>query len=497
MSLRPPLLPALLALLALALPLAAQDAPPLPGAASLIRVNATNQNYNFAKPWTKRPPYTRRGIGTVIEGGRVLVTAELVANHTYVELERPGQPDKTPATVLRVDADANLALLVPADPAFLADTVPVPFATDVRVGRQVAVAQLETNGTPAYTPGIVTTTTVSPYPSDGIALLSYRISAPLQYRDNSFTLPVFAGPALAGLLMRYDARSQTAELVAAPVIANFLARVAREPYRGFPRAGLTFAPTRDPQFRRYLALDEQGGVYVASVSKGSPAEKSGLKPGDVILKVDGHPLDVDGNYVDADYGKIPFSHLVSSATPGGSLPLDVRRDGKPLQLTLPLEPRDPATIISETAILDRAPRYYILGGLVFTELSRSYLKEWGGNWRSEAPARLVYLDEFQDELPADQGKVVFLSEVLPADTTLGYDDVGSNRVTRINGVPIRRLEDIALAVKKPQAGFHRIELESDPKILFLDARKSEESAEELKRSYGLPALDNLSANPLP
>lgn len=494
---RPPLLLFLTAFLSLAWPAPAQDAPALPGVASLVRVNSTNQNYNFAKPWTKRPPYTRRGIGAVIDGGRVLVTAELVANHTYVELERPGDPGKVPAEVLRVDYDSNLALLAPTDSKFLADAVPVRLATDVRVGRRVAVAQVESNGTPAYTPGVVTTATVSPYPSDGIALLSYRISAPLQYRDNSFTLPVFADQALAGLLMRYDARSQTADLVSAPVIASFLARTDQRPYRGFPRAGLTFSATQDPQFRRYLGLEGAGGVYVVSVSRGSPAEKSGLKAGDVILEVDGHALDGDGNYPDPDNGKIPFSHLVSSAAPGGTLPLSVLRDGKTLKLTLPLEPRDPATIISETAILDRAPRYFILGGLVFTELSRSYLKEWGGNWRSDAPARLVYLDEFQDELPADQGKVVFLSEVLPADTTLGYDDVGSNRVTRVNGVAIHRLEDLAKAARQPQNGYHRIELESDPKVLFLDARKCEESAEELKRSYGLPALDNLKANPLP
>jgi S1-C subfamily serine protease len=468
-------------------------AEPLPSVESLVRVNSTNQSYNFARPWLKRTPYTRRGIGVVLEGGRVLVTAELVANHSYIELERPTGSQKVPAEVAQIDYDSNLALLVPQDAKFLDGAAPVPLAEGVRVGTKVNVAQLENTGALALTPGVVTTISVGSYPMDGIGLLIYRLSTPLQYRDNSFALPVFLGDRLAGLLMRYDTRSQSADLVPDRVIANFLDRAARKPYLGFPRAGITFSPTRDPQFRHYLGMgDGQTGVYLASVSHGGPAEKAGLKKGDVILRVDGYDIDADGNYDDPQFGKIPFSHLIATASlPGGKLPVRVFRDGKTIELELPLEPRDPATIVSEPAVLDRAPRYYVLGGLVFQELSRSYLREWGSDWRSDAPARLVYLDTYQDELPANRGKVVFLSQVLPADTVVGYEDLSPTVVTKINGREIRSLEDVAEAAKHPISGFDKIELESDPGVLYLNARDIAASAEELKESYGLPALSNL------
>ncbi|MDD5199615.1 MAG: PDZ domain-containing protein [Terrimicrobiaceae bacterium] len=466
----------------------------LPVAASLVRVNSTNQAFNFVKPWSKRPPFTRRGIGVVIDNARVLVTAELIANHSYVELERPASSEKIAAEVERVDYESNLAILKPQDPKFLSGARPVQLAKDVQVGSEVNVVQLENTGAVALTPGVVTTITVAPYPADGVALLAYRLTAPLQYRDNSFTMPVFAGDRLAGLLMRYDTRSQSADLVPGAVISSFLARAARQPYTGFPRAGIAFAPTRDPQFRRYLGMTGgQTGVYVVSVAHGSPAEKSGLKKGDVVMRVDGSDIDEDGNYTHPDYGKIPFSYLVSTASlPGGELPIRVLRNGGVIDLTLPLEPRDPSTILSESAIVDRAPRYYILGGLVFQELSRSYLREWGGDWRNNAPARLVYLDEFQDELPSDRGKIVFLSQVLPADTTVGYEDVGANVVERINGLPIRSLEDVAEAAKHPLNGFHKIELEADPGVLYLDAAEVGRTAGQLRSSYGLPAVENLS-----
>ena len=79
---------------------------------SIIRVNVTNQPWDFARPWGKRPPYSRRAIGTVLQGNRVLVTAELVANATYVEFETPEGGRKVPASVDVVDYEANLALLV-------------------------------------------------------------------------------------------------------------------------------------------------------------------------------------------------------------------------------------------------------------------------------------------------------------------------------------------------------------------------------------------------
>ena len=48
-----------------------------------------------------------------------LVTADLVANQNYVELERAESGEKTAANVAVVDYEANLALLEPTDKKFL------------------------------------------------------------------------------------------------------------------------------------------------------------------------------------------------------------------------------------------------------------------------------------------------------------------------------------------------------------------------------------------
>src|SRR5207244_4209618 len=111
--------------------LAAQSAPVVPVDVTkekhvqVVRVNATDQPYDFFHPWSKKTPYTMHALGPVIANKRVLVTAELVANSNYVELEKAESGEKTAATVEVVDYEANLALLKPADEKFLADIKPL------------------------------------------------------------------------------------------------------------------------------------------------------------------------------------------------------------------------------------------------------------------------------------------------------------------------------------------------------------------------------------
>lgn len=156
-----------------------------------------------------------------------------------------------------------------------------------------------------------------------------------------------------------------------------------------------------------------------------------------------------------------------------------------------LEARDHSKVISESFVMDRAPKFFILGGLVFLELSRPYLQEWGGDWVKEAPQRLVYYDAFQSELDQDRGKIVFLASVLPTQETLGYEDLRSLVVSKVNGRQIRSLTDLAEAAKHPLEGFQRIELEEDPRLIFLDAAAVEANREKMQREYSLPALENL------
>ena len=459
----------------------------------MLRVSVTNQAWDFIRPWGKRPPYSRRAVGTVLKGGRVLVTGELVANANYVELETPDGGGKMPATVEVVDYEANLALLKAEDPKFMEQFASMELASAV-VGDSVSAWQLESTGTVLATPSSVTTVEVGRYPMDDSMLLVYRMTVPLQFRDGSFTLPVVRNGKLVGLVMRYDNNTKSAELVPTPVIEHFLKDAADGNYEGFPKPGISFANTRDPQFRRYAGLGERisGGVYVTGVTKGGPADKAGMEVGDVLLRIAGQDVDRDGNYLDPSYGKLLVSHLVTRFFLGETMPCTVLRKGQRVDLKLQMARRAPWEFVVDPYVIDRAPRFYLLGGLLLQELSRQHLKEWGAEWQKKAPEEFLYVDREQEKLfPGGGRKVVILSGVLPSAATIGYENLQHLVVRQVNGVPINRLSEVPEALTKAQDGMHKIEFDGEPGCIYLDAQAVSEGDRALQRNYRIPVLSRL------
>jgi S1-C subfamily serine protease len=461
---------------------------------SLVRVNVTGQPYDFIRPWQKRAAFQKRALGAVLPQGRVLVTADLVANQNYIELERAETGEKTAADVVVADYEANLALLEPVDKKFLNGLTPLQLALDTVVGDRLSAWQLESTGALVGTEGLVTTIQMTRYPADLGQFLTYRISIAMQYRDNSYTIPLVKNNKLAGLLLRFDSRTQVVDAIPAPIIAYFLKDAESQHYRGFPSAGFGFFPTRDPQLRSFASqTGKAAGVYVTSVEPDMPAAKAGLRVGDIVVSVAGNEIDQNGNYVDPLYGKIEFTNLITARTYAGNvMPIQIQREGQAMPLNLALEHRETNDYVIPPYTIDRAPRYYIYGGLVFQELTRQFLREWGANWQKDAPQRFVYKDRFQSELyPDGNRRVVVLTQVLPANSTIGYEEVAYLTVTKINGKEVKSLADLAGAVKQPLNGFIKIETEEDPKQLELEAAQVEAEAAALQQNYGLPSLQRL------
>jgi hypothetical protein len=172
--------------------------------------------------------------------------------------------------------------------------------------------------------------------------------------------------------------------------------------------------------------------------------------------------------------------------------LELLREGRKEEVEMRLEHRPPDKYVIPPYNFDTPPNYYVLGGLVFQELSKQYLREWGNNWQREAPQRFVYVDRFQGELfPEADRKIVILSQILPSNLTIGYEDDSYLMVKKLNGREIRSLADFAEAAKHPMNGFAVIETEEDPKQLQLEMSQVATEMPTIQQNYGLPALERL------
>jgi S1-C subfamily serine protease len=459
---------------------------------SVLRVHSTIQYPDFKRPWLKKQPFTRDGLGTIISGRRILVTADMAAHTTCIDLETTDKKVHATATVESVDEECNLAILRPSGEEILKETKELTLDGPLPVGTTLRILQLEGNGSPAMSTASITTAALGSYPS-GNSYLMYRSTTTIPQRDGSFEIPALHDGKLAGLVMRYDSRTQSADIIPSPLIERFLREASKPGFKGLARAGIIWAPLRGATLREWFGLSkDQGGVAIAPDRKG-PAEKAGLKKGDVILSLGGKPIDAEGNYEDPVFGKTCFGNLVSlDLAPGDHLDVvyfrpDGKGHGSTNNASLLLEGRTPETEISPSILLGDSVPYTFFGGLLFQELSRSYLREWGNNWPSEAPQNLVALDVFQNEETGDRKRYVILSGFLPSEQTLGAERLTNHPVEKINGMPINSLSDVAEARKHPAAGFHRIDLEGGAGSIFLEADTLDSEEARLKSQYGIPA----------
>ncbi len=457
---------------------------------SILRVTVTRQGYLFHRPWEQRRPITQTAIGAIVSNGWVLTTGHLVANHRYIELETTDTRKKTRAEVVVVDYEANLALLRPVAPEFLSGRTPFNVAGQIVPEDKLTILQVKPNGDVVPNTGKVLSIELRTY-SHGNQFLTYRLSNGLQYGYHNITLPVVKGRALAGLVLQSNMDTQTIDVIATPVIRHFLNDAFDREYQGFPLAGFHYGPTLDPQLRRYIKLpDNQTGIYIQKVIKGGPADQAGLQAGDVVTHIGGVDVSNTGQFNHPRYGQTSLVHLIRSQHYVDEMvPLKLVRDGKMLSMRICLDHRQPDEYLVPPYVIDQQPDYLIYGGLVFQELSVSYLREYGKDWSTRAPIHLLYYNQNQDYLNGDHHeKIVIISSVIPTSLTIGYENLAELVILKVNGKPIGKLSDVAAALKSPLNGFHKIETEQHPQVIFLDPKEIPLIHQTIRERYRIPVL---------
>ena len=445
---------------------------------SVVRINATQQTWNPGQPWEKNPPQQLSALAAIVGTQRVLTTAELVADSTYLEFESADGTQFAPAEVIAVDYEANLALLGPADETsgktLFDSTVPLEISAPLKIGDTLDILQIEDSGLTLLTSGSLRSIDVSPKFLPDHAFLTYLVKASMQTAASSYSLPVLKDGKLAGVLVGYDSKDQICDVTATDIIARFIAECADGDYRGFPSLGIGVARTEDPSFRQWLKLnDEQGGLYIQKVRKGGAAETAGIQRGDVLLAVDGQAINRRGYYEHPSYGSLTWGHLIrGERATGDAVKLSIIRDGAPLEITATLTREEENKRLVPAYTFGQAPKYLIKGGLLFQELSRPLLEAFGENWQSRAP--LNFLDALENPEPYE-GKVeriVFLSASIPTPATVGYERLRNLIVRQVNGKDVRDIKSLADAFSSNLGELHSIAFAEENFTVYLDEATS-------------------------
>jgi hypothetical protein len=236
--------------------------------------------------------------------------------------------------------------------------------------------------------------------------------------------------------------------------------------------GASVAATEDKHFRAFLGLSENdGGIYVSKVRKGSAADVAKMQRGDVILAIDGKAINRRGFYQDDCYGSLPWVQLVrGNRSAGEKISLSILREGKPMDVEVTLTRQEESTRLVPTYQFDKAPQFLLKGGILFQELTRPLLEAYGNEWESRAP--LEYLDVLANPegYQEKHDRMVCLTGIIPTEATVGYEALRNLLVKKVNGKPVRNMRDLVAAFNALpiSSDSHTIEFLHENLVIHLD-----------------------------
>ena len=455
---------------------------------SIVRLDVTRNNHNFRVPWDKRAQSVSK-LGAVIGGNEVLTTAQGLANHTLVRLQKGGRGRWFNGAVKWVDYQANLAVVGVNDEIFWNDLTPVQFAKADELRDNLHVVRWRA-GNIERRAAEFSRFTVADANFNQAPRIELKASSEIEGAGRGELM--VSGAKVAGLVASKS--GNTCSVIPAPFIIAALKLRADGNYNGLGYFDFIWQPASNPATTEYFELSGPArGVLVIKTST-RPGVKSPLNLHDIILEVDGFLIDVQGDYLDPDYGHVIMEYLACrNKWAGDIVKLKVWRDGKTQEIDYTLPKAD----FTDNLVTDRPegaePTYLIAGGLVFVPLSAEYLSSWGNDWQRNAPFRLVFYNNQEPEKA--QRSLVVLSLVLPDFYNIGYQERNAQNLVldKANGLRIDTLKSLTNALKSPEEGFHVFEFKKGSALqkIILDAEKLDAANQRIAKRYRIPQLQKL------
>ncbi|MDO8348901.1 MAG: serine protease [Planctomycetota bacterium] len=395
----------------------------------VVRVYSTYQDPDYECPWQSVAPRGSTGSGVVVGTNEILTGAHVVANATFVQVQKQSDVQKAVARVIAISHDADLALLEVEDPEFTRGIAPARIGELPALRDAVQVVGFPIGGEEvSITEGVVSRIEVQRYEHSQRHLLAVTVDAAINEGNSGG--PVFARGKVVGIAFQALPEAENiGEMVPAPIIKRFLEGARSGAESHVPGLGITTQSLENPALRRHLRMQgRDSGVLITAVQFGSSAHGI-LKPGDVLEALDGLRIANNGTVQYRGRFRCQFDAVVGDHRVGDTVAARVRRNGAVSTVRLKMAPM--CWLVPRTEF-DRRPMWFLFGGLVFQRLTAEFLRIWGEQWWDKAPKELLHL-YFAGERRAERRELIVLAQVLADAVNVGYEPFVNDLVVAVNG----------------------------------------------------------------
>ena len=400
---------------------------------AIVKIYTTSKVPNYQEPWNTST-LSITGSGAIIEGEYILTNAHVVANQSFIEVQRYGESKRYIAKVHAVSHQADLALLKVEEKAFFEGVKPLTFGTLPDVEQRVVVYGYPMGGnTLSATIGVVSRVEHSVYAHSGESFLAVQVDAAVNPGNSGG--PALSDGKIVGVVMQVISKSQNiGYLVPVNLVKHFIEDMKDGTYDGFADLGLGTQKLENPAMRRYYGLDDNvtGKLVVKVVHNSSLAGE--LQEGDILTAVDGHRVENDGT---VEFRKHEFTHyqyFIDAYQMGEKVKLDIIRDKKNMQVEADLKYMADDMYLVKTTRYDEMPTYFVYGSYVFSPLTRNLIVSTQRNRLA-----LSYLaGRWQEK---EKNEVVVLLKVLASDISRGDNDFAMWPIDKVNGVPFKNFKE--------------------------------------------------------
>jgi len=413
-------------LLLLAVPLIAQNyAQEEKTKQAIVKIYVVSKIPNYLEPWSSS---VRRfsGSGAIISGNRILTNAHVVANQTFVEVQRYGERKRYIAKVSSVSHQADMALLEVEEKSFFEGVERLEFGKLPHMEQKVVVYGFPMGGnTLSATTGVVSRIEHHRYVHSGESFLAIQVDAAVNPGNSGG--PAISEGKIVGIVMQSLNKSQNiGYLVPVDMIEHFLKDIEDGHYDGFADVGMVTQKMENPAIRHYYHIDENStGNLVDSVVYNASL-KGLIDVNDIVTSIDGHRIEDDGTVAFREHEYTAFNYYIDRHQMGESVVFDIIRGEKRMQVRVPLKNRADDLLLVKTTRYDKMPRYFIYGGYIFSPLSRNLLNSAGRN--------RLKLRNFASQWPTEKKKeVVLLLKVLASDLSRGHYGITLWPIEKLNG----------------------------------------------------------------